>query len=83
MVAVALGRGGATQCPFCIDTHTKAAHRAGATPATIAESAMVAAALRARRRGNACLQAMKTMKELGDASWHQRGKATDGKVGTA
>jgi AhpD family alkylhydroperoxidase len=42
-IAVAL----TTQCPYCLDVHTTAAKRAGATREEIAETAMVAAALRA------------------------------------
>jgi AhpD family alkylhydroperoxidase len=36
-----------TQCPYCIEVHTKAAKRAGATKQEIAETALLAAALRA------------------------------------
>jgi AhpD family alkylhydroperoxidase len=36
-----------TQCPYCIEVHAKAARAAGCTDAEIAESAVVAAALRA------------------------------------
>jgi AhpD family alkylhydroperoxidase len=42
-VAVAL----TTQCPYCIDTHSGNARQAGATDAEMAETAMIAAALRA------------------------------------
>ena len=42
-VAVAL----TTQCPYCIDIHSANARKAGATAAEMAETAMVAAALRA------------------------------------
>lgn len=42
-VAVAL----TTQCPYCIDLHTKAARDAGATDAELSEAAIVAAAMRA------------------------------------
>jgi AhpD family alkylhydroperoxidase len=42
-VAVAL----TTQCPYCIDAHVKQAKAAGASEAELAETAMVAAALRA------------------------------------
>ncbi len=42
-VAVAL----TTQCPYCIEIHTKEAREAGATDAHLSEAAMVAAALRA------------------------------------
>ena len=36
-----------TQCPYCIDTHTKRAKAAGATDEEVAESIFVAMALRA------------------------------------
>ena len=36
-----------TQCVYCIDAHTKAAKKAGATREEIAETAFLAAALRA------------------------------------
>ena len=42
-VAVAL----TTQCPYCIDIHTKKADRAGATQQELAETVLIAAALRA------------------------------------
>jgi len=36
-----------TQCPYCIEVHSKAAKRAGASREEITESALLAAALRA------------------------------------
>ena len=42
-VAVAL----TTQCPYCIDIHAKKAKEAGATEQELAETTLVAAALRA------------------------------------
>jgi AhpD family alkylhydroperoxidase len=42
-VAVAL----TTQCAYCIEAHTKAAHSAGAAQEELAETTMIAAALRA------------------------------------
>jgi AhpD family alkylhydroperoxidase len=36
-----------TQCPYCIEIHTKKAKAAGCTEAEIAETILVAAALRA------------------------------------
>ena len=42
-VAVAL----TTQCPYCIEIHAKEARAFGATDAELAETAMVAAAMRA------------------------------------
>jgi AhpD family alkylhydroperoxidase len=45
LIAIAVGC--TTQCPYCIAVHSKAAKAAGATREEIAESALVAAALRA------------------------------------
>ncbi len=42
-VAVAL----TTQCPYCIEIHAKKAKKAGATEQELAETSLVAAALRA------------------------------------
>ena len=42
-VAVAL----TTQCPYCIEIHSKKARKAGATEQELAETTLVAAALRA------------------------------------
>jgi AhpD family alkylhydroperoxidase len=42
-VAVAL----ATQCPYCIEVHAKAARKAGATDQELAEAALVSAAIKA------------------------------------
>ncbi len=42
-VAVAL----TTQCPYCIELHTKAAREAGTNDAQLTEAALVAAAIRA------------------------------------
>src|SRR4051794_8871402 len=42
-VAVAL----TTQCPYCIEIHAKKARKAGATDQELAETTLVAAALRA------------------------------------
>jgi AhpD family alkylhydroperoxidase len=36
-----------TQCPYCLDVHTRQAKRAGATSEEVAEVAFIAAALRA------------------------------------
>jgi AhpD family alkylhydroperoxidase len=36
-----------TQCPYCLDVHTRGAKRAGATREEVAEAAFLAAALRA------------------------------------
>ncbi|MDB4968895.1 MAG: alkylhydroperoxidase [Myxococcales bacterium] len=44
---IAVGVALTTQCPYCIELHTKAARAAGASDAELAESALVAAAIRA------------------------------------
>jgi AhpD family alkylhydroperoxidase len=44
---IALGVAFTTQCPYCIEIHTKNAKAAGCTEAEIAEAVLVAAALRA------------------------------------
>src|ERR1044072_5172470 len=36
-----------TQCPYCLDAHTRAAKAAGATREEVAEAALLAASLRA------------------------------------
>jgi AhpD family alkylhydroperoxidase len=54
-VAVAL----TTQCPYCIEVHTKKAKEAGASEAELAEAVMVSAALRAGAavvHGTHCLE---------------------------
>ena len=54
-IAVAL----TTQCPYCIEVHTRKAREAGATEAEIAETVMVSAALRAGAavvHGTHCLE---------------------------
>jgi AhpD family alkylhydroperoxidase len=44
---IALGVAFTTQCPYCIEVHTKAAKKAGASREEITEAALLAAALRA------------------------------------
>jgi AhpD family alkylhydroperoxidase len=55
-VAVAL----TTQCPYCIEIHVRAARKAGATDPMLAETAAVAAAIRA---GGAITHASHLFKE--------------------
>ena len=45
LIAVAVAH--VTQCPYCIQGHTKLAHRAGASPEQVMESIWVAAEMRA------------------------------------
>jgi len=45
LIAVAIAV--TTQCPYCIDIHTKKARTAGATDAEIVEATLVSAAIRA------------------------------------
>ncbi len=44
---IALGVAFTTQCPYCLDVHTGNAKAAGATREEVAETALIAAALRA------------------------------------
>jgi AhpD family alkylhydroperoxidase len=44
---IALGVGFTTQCPYCIEIHSNRAREAGASDEEIAETVVVAAALRA------------------------------------
>jgi AhpD family alkylhydroperoxidase len=44
---IALGVALTTQCPYCLDVHTAAAKKAGATREELAETVTIAAALRA------------------------------------
>lgn len=44
---IALAVACTTQCPYCLDVHTRGAKRAGATREEVAEAVMLAAALRA------------------------------------
>lgn len=45
IIAVAVAH--VTQCPYCINGHTKAAFRAGATPQELMEAVWIAAEMRA------------------------------------
>jgi AhpD family alkylhydroperoxidase len=45
LIAVAVAH--TTQCPYCIEVHTKGAKKAGASKAEVAEAVLLAAALRA------------------------------------
>lgn len=54
-----------TQCPYCIEGHTKAAQREGATEQEIAETVATAAALRA---GAAVAHGLMAMKFFAAAS---------------
>ncbi|MES1051551.1 alkylhydroperoxidase [Bacillus thuringiensis] len=44
---IAIATAHTTECPYCIDVHTKSAMKAGATKEEIAETILIAAALRA------------------------------------
>jgi AhpD family alkylhydroperoxidase len=62
---IALGVALTTQCPYCLEVHKGNAIKAGATPEEIAETAMVAAALRA---GAAVTHATHLVTEAGGES---------------
>ena len=44
LIAIAVAH--TTQCPYCIEVHTKAAKRAGASKEEVAEAILLAAAIR-------------------------------------
>lgn len=44
---IAIAVSAATQCPYCMEAHAKAAHNAGATREEVVEASLIAAALRA------------------------------------
>src|SRR5690349_15427993 len=44
---IAVGVALTTQCPYCVDIHSKRAKQAGATEQELAEATLIAAALRA------------------------------------
>jgi len=44
---IAIAVSATTQCPYCMETHAKAAHNAGATREQVVEASLIAAALRA------------------------------------
>lgn len=58
-IAVAL----TTQCPYCIDTHTSRAKKMGVTEEELAETIMIAAALRSGAAMGYGLLSMKLFKE--------------------
>jgi AhpD family alkylhydroperoxidase len=56
---IAIGVALTTQCPYCLEIHTKRAKAAGCSEAEIAETTLVAAALRAGAavtHGTHCLE---------------------------
>ncbi|MBU8816811.1 carboxymuconolactone decarboxylase family protein [Mycolicibacterium goodii] len=61
LIAVAVAM--TTQCPYCIDIHTRKAKQTGASQAEIAEAVMIAAALRA---GGALTHGWLAMKVFND-----------------
>jgi len=63
-IAVAL----TTQCPYCIEAHVRAAKKAGASAAEVAEVTFVAAALRAGAAATHGAMAMKLYEAAPDAS---------------
>lgn len=61
LIAVAVAH--VTQCPYCIQGHTKLAHRSGATPEEIMEAIWVAAEMRA---GGAYAHSTLALKSIAD-----------------
>ena len=60
---VALAVACTTQCPYCLDVHTRNAKKAGATAEEVAEVALLAAALRAGAAVTHGAQALKLFEQ--------------------
>jgi AhpD family alkylhydroperoxidase len=60
---IAVGTAHITQCPYCIDAHTKRAKKAGASDAEVAEAIFVAMAMRAAGSWAHSAVAMKALEE--------------------
>jgi AhpD family alkylhydroperoxidase len=63
MIALAVAL--TTQCAYCLDVHTKAAAKAGLTPQELAETAFIAAAVRAGGTLAHGLLALRLFREAG------------------
>jgi AhpD family alkylhydroperoxidase len=63
-----------TQCPYCIDVHTRAAKRIGATRQEVAEASMLAAALRAGGAVTHGALAVKLFDQAAEAAAGRTGK---------
>lgn len=64
---IAIATAHITQCPYCIDIHTRRAKKAGATDGQIAEAIFVAMALRAGGSFAHAAIAMRTLEEVAQA----------------
>ncbi|WP_262774014.1 carboxymuconolactone decarboxylase family protein [Brevibacterium permense] len=60
---IAVGVAVTTQCPYCIEDHSRRAVKAGASQADVSEAVMVAAALRA---GGGVTHGWKAMKAISE-----------------
>ena len=59
-----------TQCPHCVEIHSRAAYKAGATEAEVSEAVMVSAALRA---GGAMTHGWMSMKYFQEEGSQEKG----------
>jgi AhpD family alkylhydroperoxidase len=66
LIAVAVAH--VTQCPYCIEGHTRLAHRHGASPEEVMEAIWVAAEMRA---GGAYAHSTLALHALGDGTAHE------------
>lgn len=67
LIAVAVAH--VTQCPYCINGHTRLAHRKGASPEEVMEAIWVAAEMRA---GGAYAHATLALHAMDEATTHQQ-----------
>jgi AhpD family alkylhydroperoxidase len=71
---IALAVACTTQCPYCLEVHTKNARRAGASREEVAEAGMLAAALRAGAAVTHGALAVKLFDQAGNADSASAGK---------
>lgn len=69
LIAIAVAH--ATQCPWCITSHTKGAAKAGATPEEIMEAIWVAAEMRSGAAYAHSTYALRTLEEVEQQREHE------------
>jgi AhpD family alkylhydroperoxidase len=63
---IAIAVSATTQCPYCMESHAKAAHAAGASREEVVEASLIAAALRAGAAATHGAMALKFFDQQGE-----------------
>jgi AhpD family alkylhydroperoxidase len=63
---IAIAVSATTQCPYCMESHAKAAHAAGASREEVVEASLIAAALRAGAAATHGTMALKFFDQQGE-----------------